>query len=156
MEMPTKRVKLVPTSLETLYSFAVTSTAALKMLLENVTHIVIELNNTVMSHFLAGAKFCGFSGSLGPFHSTRLGSFGMGAVGADCDAFSVYSPELFWRKNPFGPALLEVDILVNRLCTNCYPRIEMEPSRDSKCVRNGFSTFLLKFASFPDGSLTST
>jgi hypothetical protein len=130
MGMLTKRVKLVPnvvTSLETLYSFAVTSTTALKMLLENVTHIVIELNNTVMSHFLAGAQLCGFSGSLGPFHSTRLGSFGMGAGGADGDAFSVSSPELSWRKNRFCSSLLVVDILVNRLYTTRYPRYESEP-----------------------------
>jgi hypothetical protein len=103
-----------------------TSTAALKMLLENVTHIVIELNNTVMSHFLAGAKFCGFSGSLGPFRSTRLGSFGMGAGGADGDAFSVSSPELSWRDR-FRPFLLAVDILVNLLYTIRYSRIESEP-----------------------------
>ena len=70
--------RLVPkvvTSVDTLYSIEVGMVALLKTDNANVTQKVIRPNAVVTNHFLDLGQFIGFSASLDPPHSKKLGSF---------------------------------------------------------------------------------
>jgi hypothetical protein len=62
----------------------------LKTLLAKVTQKVMKAKAMVTVHFLETGQFMGFSGSVGPFQSTRFGSFP--SVGGAGDSMGFPSP----------------------------------------------------------------